>query len=54
MSVIAKLLLGELERPLMVSEATSKRVKECKIRHETERYVKRELFKAYDPLYKIK
>ena len=54
MSVIAKLLLGELEKPSMASEATHKRIKECKIRHETDRYVKRELFKAYDPLYKTK
>jgi hypothetical protein len=39
LSVVTKLVLGELEKPIMVHRNTSKRIKECKIKIEKESYV---------------
>lgn len=39
--VITKFLLGELEKPTHVTHVASRRIKECKVAHEKQEYVRR-------------
>ena len=47
LSVITKFLLGELEKPSHVPHVTARRIKECKVVHEKQEYVRRELIRSF-------
>ena len=39
LSVVTKLVLGELEKPRLIQRHTSQRIKDCQVKFEKERYV---------------
>lgn len=47
LSVITKFLLGELEKPTHATHVTARRIKECKVVHEKQDYVRRELIRSF-------